>query len=174
MLRSPIFGLGEEMLFELAAGRPNRQSLAEALRKNASGDLFLSGIAVQLDAWATEAEDLESLAERLGKHLALVATVDGTPVGFISLDAPTEIGLFYVHPDVAGQGAGRMLYNAIEKISASRGTSHLSVDASDTARDFFSHRGFTAEQRNSVSVGNEWLSNTTMKKQLAAAKERAS
>lgn len=124
----------------------------------------------QQDAWASEADDLEGFAGRLGKHLALIATMDGSPVGFITLDAPTNIGLFYVHPAVAGQGAGRMLYDAIEKISASRGTPHLTVDASDTAREFFAHRGFTPEQRNTVSVGNEWLSNTTMKKPLAAPK----
>ena len=123
----------------------------------------------QQDAWASEADDLEAFAERLGKHLALIATMDGTPVGFITLDAPTNIGLFYVHPAVAGHGAGRMLYDAVEKISASRGTPHLMVDASDTARDFFAHRGFTPEQRNTVSVGNEWLSNTTMKKQFKGA-----
>jgi putative acetyltransferase len=120
----------------------------------------------QQDAWAAEADDLEGLAERLGKHLALVATMDGTPIGFITLDAPTAIGLFYVHPAVAGHGAGRMLYDAVERISASRGTPHLFVDASDTAREFFAHRGFTPQQRNTVSVGNEWLSNTTMKKQF--------
>jgi putative acetyltransferase len=123
----------------------------------------------QQDAWAAEADDLEGLAERLGKHLALIATMEGTPIGFITLDAPTNIGLFYVHPAVAGHGAGRMLYDAIEKISAARGTPHLLVDASDTARDFFTHRGFTPEQRNTVSVGNEWLSNTTMKKQFKGA-----
>ena len=38
----------------------------------------------------------------------------------------------------------------------------------DSAREFFECKGFTAEQRNSVTVGNEWLSNTTMKKNLAA------
>ena len=123
----------------------------------------------QQDAWAAEADDLEGLAERLGKHLALIATMEGTPIGFITLDAPTNIGLFYVHPAVAGHGAGRMLYDAIEKISATRGTPHLLVDASDSARDFFTHRGFTPEQRNTVSVGNEWLSNTTMKKQFKGA-----
>src|ERR1700742_4477089 len=123
----------------------------------------------QQEAWASVADDLEEIAARLGKHLTLVATMNGSPVGFISLDAPTEIGLFYVYPAVAGHGAGRMLYDAIEKLSSARGTPHLTVDASDTARDFFAHRGFTAEQRNSVSVGNEWLSNTTMKKKLAAA-----
>ena len=80
----------------------------------------------QQDAWAAEADDLEGFAERLGKHLALIATMDGSPVGFITLDAPTNIGLFYVHPAVAGHGAGRMLYDAIEKISAARGTPQLS------------------------------------------------
>jgi len=144
--------------------------LAEIFRASVEGLTEDDYTPAQQDAWMGEAEDLESLAERLGKHLTLIATLDGTPVGFISLDAPTEIGLFYVHPDAAGQGAGRMLYEAIEKISAARGTAHLQVDASDTARDFFSHRGFTAEQRNSVSVGNEWLSNTTMKKQLTVDK----
>lgn len=122
----------------------------------------------QQEAWASAAGDTEEFTARLGKHLALVATMEGSPVGFISLDAPTEIGLFYVHPGAAGQGVGRMLYDAVEKISAARGTPHLSVDASDTAREFFVHRGFTPVQRNSISIGNEWLSNTTMKKTLAA------
>ena len=126
----------------------------------------------QQEAWASAADDLEEFAARLGKHLTLIATMNGTPVGFVSLDSPTEIGLLYVHPAVAGHGAGKLLAEAVEKIAASRGAPHLSVDASDTARDFFAHRGFTAEQRNSVSVGNEWLSNTTMKKKLAANEDK--
>jgi len=117
----------------------------------------------QQEAWASAADDLEAFAVRLGKHLALIATMEGSPVGFISLDAPTSIDLFYVHPAVAGHGVGATLYDAVEKLSAAR----LSVEASDTAREFFAHRGFSSEQRNSVSVGNEWLSNTTMKKKLA-------
>lgn len=122
----------------------------------------------QQDAWAAAAEDAEAFAQRLGKHLTLIATLDGSPVGFIALEDPTRIDLFYVHPAVAGQGVGKMLYDAVEKLSMSRGTPHLTVDASDTAREFFQHRGFTAELRNTVSVGNEWLANTTMKKKLAA------
>ena len=120
----------------------------------------------QQEAWASSSDDTEAFAERLGKHLALIATMQGTPIGFISLDSATDIGLFYVHPAVAGQGAGRMLYDAIEKISSARGAPHLAVDASDTAREFFEHRGFSPEQRNTVSAGNEWLSNTSMKKKL--------
>jgi putative acetyltransferase len=126
----------------------------------------------QQEAWASLADDLEDFAARLGKHLTLIATMEGAPIGFISLDGPTEIGLFYVHPAAAGQGVGKMLYDAVEKLSASRAVPQLSVEASDTAREFFVRRGFTAEQRNSVSVGNEWLSNTTMKKKLAANEDK--
>ena len=126
----------------------------------------------QQEAWASAADDLDEFGARLAKHLTLIATMEGSPVGFISLDAPTEIGLFHVHPAVARQGVGKMLYDAVEKLSAVRGTPHLSVDASDTAREFFERKGFSAEQRNTVSVGNEWLSNTTMKKKLAANEDQ--
>jgi putative acetyltransferase len=121
----------------------------------------------QQEAWAAAADDLEAFAARLGRHLTLIATMNGSPVGFISLDGPSSIGLFYVHPAVAGHGAGAMLCDAVEKLSAARGVSELAVDASDTAREFFARRGFTAERRNTVSVGNEWLTHTTMKKKLA-------
>ena len=127
----------------------------------------------QQEAWAATADDLEAFAVRLGRHLTLIATMNGSPVGFISLDSPTAIGLFYVHPAVAGHGAGRMLYDAVEKLSVSRGTAHLLVNASDTAREFFARRGFIPQQRNTVSVGNEWLANTTMKKTLAGAGQGA-
>jgi putative acetyltransferase len=125
----------------------------------------------QQEAWAQAADELEAFAARLAKHLTLIATMQGSPVGFISLDAPTDIGLLYVHPAVAGHGVGAMLYDAVERLSAARGVPHLTVEASDTAREFFQRRGFVATQRNTVSVGNEWLSNTTMTKKLAA-KER--
>jgi putative acetyltransferase len=141
--------------------------LAEIFRASIEGLTEDDYNPAQQEAWASAADDLETFAERLGKHLALIATMEGSPVGFISLDAPTEIGLFYVHPAVAGHGAGAMLYDAVERLSASRGTPHLTADVSDTAREFFVHRGFSAERRNSISVGNEWLSNTTMKKKLS-------
>jgi putative acetyltransferase len=44
----------------------------------------------------------------------------------------------------------------------------LTVDASDSARGFFQKRGFSAQSRNTVSLGGEWLANTTMKKPLTA------
>jgi putative acetyltransferase len=127
----------------------------------------------QQEAWAAAADDEEGFAQRLGKKLTLIATLDGSPVGFAALEGANTIDMLYVHPAVARQGIGTMLYGALEKLAASRGASHLTVDASDAALPFFQKHGFTPHQRNTVTVGNEWLSNTTMKKQLSG-KDRAS
>jgi putative acetyltransferase len=122
----------------------------------------------QQEAWAAPADDEEAFGERLGKNLTLIATLDGSPVGFAVLEGGSNIDMLYVHPAMAGQGVGTMLYDALEKLAAARGASQLIVEASDSASEFFQRRGFTAERRNTVSVGNEWLSNTTMKKKLPA------
>jgi putative acetyltransferase len=121
----------------------------------------------QQDAWAATADDEQAFADRLAKNLTLLATLEGLPVGFASLADNKTIDMLYVHPAVAGQGAGSMLADALEKLAAARGAAELTVEASDTAREFFGSRGFAPEQRNTISVGNEWLSNTTMKKKLA-------
>ena len=126
----------------------------------------------QQAAWAAAADDEAAFAGQLGKKLTLVATLDGSPVGFAALEGAHTIDMLYVHPAAAGQGVASALYGALEKLAASRGASHLTVEASDTAREFFAHRGFTAQRRNTVSVGNEWLGNTTMKKMLVAKDER--
>jgi putative acetyltransferase len=71
-----------------------------------------------------------------------------------------------VHPDAVGQGVAAMLCEALEKLAAGRGAKSLTVDASDNAAEFFVRRGYEAQQRNTVSVGGEWLANTTMQKRL--------
>jgi putative acetyltransferase len=121
----------------------------------------------QQEAWASAANDEAAFAARLAKHLTLIATLEGSPVGFASLEDGRNIDMLYVHPAVAWQGVGAMLCDALEKLAAARGATHLTVEASDSASEFFKHRGFSAEQRNTISVGNEWLANTTMKKKLA-------
>jgi putative acetyltransferase len=124
----------------------------------------------QREAWASAADDEAAFAERLAQALTLVATLSGSPVGFVSLKGADEIDMLYVHPAVAGQGAGAMLLDAVEKLAASRGAARLCVDASDSARGFFERRGFKAQRRNTVLCGDEWLANTTMEKALAAKK----
>jgi len=123
----------------------------------------------QRAAWASAADDQETFAKRLADQLTLIATMNGSPVGFASLVNNETIDLIYIHPAVAGLGAGTMLIDAFEKLAAARGAKRLTADVSDTAQDFFKKRDFTAQQRNTVLRGGEWLANTTMDKQLAKA-----
>ena len=120
----------------------------------------------QQQAWAATADDLTEFAERLAARLTLVATLEGSPVGFAALEGADKIDMLYVHPAVAGQGVGAMLIDALEKLAAARGAAKLIVQASDTASGFFQHRGFIPQTRNSVLRGDEWLANTTMEKKL--------
>jgi len=121
----------------------------------------------QQEAWASAADDEDAFGKKLGRELTLIATMQGSPVGFASLAGKDKIDMLYVHPAVAGQGVGNLLADALEKLAGNRGAASLKVDASDTARGFFEKRGYVAQQRNTVSLAGEWLANTTLQKQLA-------
>ena len=125
----------------------------------------------QQEAWASAADDVGEFRNKLSGQLTLVATLEGSPVGFASLEGKDKIDMLYVHPAATGQGVGAMLIDALEKLAGARGTAGLTVDASDSARGFFEKRGYIAQQRNSISIGDEWLANTTLLKQLAAKRE---
>ena len=122
----------------------------------------------QQEAWASAVDDEADFAARLGERLTLIGTLGGSPIGFIALEGTDKIDLLYVHPAAAGQGVAAMLCDAIEKLAAARGAAKLKVESSDTAEGFFTHRGYVAQQRNTVLREGVWLANTTMEKQLAA------
>ena len=126
----------------------------------------------QQAAWASRADHVEALAGRLAENLTLVATIGGSISGFASLKGADHIDLLYVHPAAAGQGVGTLLADALEKLAGARGAKRLIADVSDTARGFFEKRGYEAQRRNTLSVGDEWLGNTTMEKRLAPAEAR--
>ena len=75
--------------------------------------------------------------------------------------------MLYVHPAAVGQGAGAA-HAPWRNLPPRRGAKELTVDASDTARDFFAKRGFSLQRRNTIVLRGEWIANTTMTKQLAA------
>jgi len=126
----------------------------------------------QQEAWASAADDEEAFGARLAGELTLVATHEGAPIGFAALADNTRIDMLYVHPAAAGQGAAAMLCDALERLAAARGSKELSVEASDTARGFFERRGYVAKTRNTITLGDEWLANTTMVKPLGAPAAR--
>src|SRR6516165_2578841 len=147
----------------LAADVPMLAAIFASAIEELTGDDYSEA---QQEAWMAAADD-EEFGRRLASDLTLIATLQGSPVGFASLRGHDHIRMLYVHPSVAGQGVASMLVDALERLAGSRGAKSLSVDASDTALDFFKKRGYVAKQRNSVTVNGEWLANTTMQKVLA-------
>ncbi len=148
----------------LAEDAPLLADIFRASVEELTGDDYSEA---QQQAWAATADDTAAFAKTLGGQLTLVATMEGSPVGFAALEGKDKIAMLYVHPAAAGQGVAAMLVDALEKLAGARGAEQLSVDASDTAQGFFQKRGYVAQQRNSTAAGGEWLANTTMHKQLA-------
>ena len=148
----------------LASDTPMLATIFVAAIQELTGDDYSEA---QQEAWAAVADD-EEFGRRLAADLTLIATLQDSPVGFASLRGKDHIRMLYVHPGVARQGVASMLVDALEKLAGSRGAKSLSVDASDTALDFFKKRGYVAKQRNSVTVNGEWLANTTMQKVLVS------
>ncbi len=147
----------------LAADTPILAAIFAASIMELTGDDYSEA---QQEAWAMAAEDEDAFGKRLAGQLTLIASLENAPVGFASLKGADHIDMLYVHPSVAGQGVGAALCDALEKIAGARGAKSLTVDASDTALEFFRKRGYVAQQRNSVTINDEWLANTTMKKAL--------
>jgi putative acetyltransferase len=122
----------------------------------------------QREAWASAADDEAAFAARLAGALTIVALVAGEIAGFASLKDNNLFDMLYVRPDRAREGVGSALADAIEKLAAGRGTKMVTVEAADSARDFFTARGYVPQSRNTVTIAGEWLGNTTMTKELAA------
>ena len=126
----------------------------------------------QRAAWASAAGDVEAFGERLAGWLTILAEAEGEILGFAALrDDPKVkenriIEMLYVSPDHAGQGIGKALLDVMELLARQRGAETATVDASETAREFFAGRGYEMQARNTVMRGDEWLVNTTMKKTL--------
>jgi putative acetyltransferase len=149
----------------LPADAPALAEIFQASIEELTTDDYSEG---QAAAWASRADDADAFGARLAQHLTLVATVAGTPVGFAALKDNEVIEMLYVHPSVAGQGVGALLYEALEKLAEARGAKRLVADVSDTAEDFFRRRGFLPQRRNTIPVEDEWLANTTMEKRFAS------
>jgi putative acetyltransferase len=150
----------------LAEDAPVLAAIFAASIEGLTGDDYSEA---QQQAWASAADDEAGFGKRLASELTLVATLQGSPVGFASLKGKDHIDLLYVHPGAVGQGVAAMLCDALEKLASGRGATGLTVDASDNAAEFFAKRGYEAKQRNTVSVGGEWLANTTMQKSLGGS-----
>ncbi|MDE2466636.1 MAG: GNAT family N-acetyltransferase, partial [Alphaproteobacteria bacterium] len=120
----------------------------------------------QCEAWISAADDEAAFSKTLLDELTLLATVNRQAVGFASLRDNAHLNMLYVQPTLVRRGIATALVDALETVAASRGTSVMTTDASDTARDFFASRGYVAMRRNTIEIAGEWLGNTSMEKKL--------
>ena len=122
----------------------------------------------QREAWAARADDEPAFVARLKGALTLVAMIDGAVAGFASLKGADTIDMLFVDPGFARQGAGSALVEALTKLAQARGAKSLTAEASDVAKPLFERLGFVGQKRNLVSIGDQWLANTTMTKAFGA------
>jgi putative acetyltransferase len=127
----------------------------------------------QCEEWAARADDVAAFGKGLAGILTLIATQDGEIAGFASLKGASQIEMLYVDPSHARRGAATALVQALETLAQARGATELTSDVSDTAKPLFDRLGFQSFRRNLVSIGEEWLGNTSMRKTLAAPKAPA-
>ena len=122
----------------------------------------------QRAAWIAQSQDEDAFAAQMEAALTIIAEFDGAAVGFATLKDNKTIVMLYVHPEHVRLKVGTTLVDALERIAAGRGVKEITIDSSDTAEPFFKGRGYTARQRNTVQVDDEWMGNTTMTRDLSA------
>lgn len=121
----------------------------------------------QREAWISQIDDEAAFSARLGQNLTILALQQAKIIGFASFKNNQFLDMLYVHPDFSGQGVGGYLLEAIEKLGAHRGVKKITLESSDTAKDFFIARGYSPQSRITHLRAGQWLGVTTMTKELA-------
>ena len=133
----------------------------------------------QRAAWASAADDLAAFDATLAGMLTILAEAGGELIGFAALKDNAKakenriIEMLYVAPEHARQGIGKALLDVMELLARQRGAETLTVDAAESAREFFGEFGYEMQARNTVIRADEWLVNTTMKKTLPPSAPKA-
>ncbi|NBS35214.1 MAG: GNAT family N-acetyltransferase [Methylocystaceae bacterium] len=121
----------------------------------------------QREAWISQIDDEAAFSARLAQNLTILALQQGKIVGFASFKNNQFLDMLYVLPDFSSQGIGGYLLEAIEKLGAHRGVKKITLESSDTAKDFFIARGYAPQSRITHLCAGQWLGVTTMTKELA-------
>lgn len=101
-----------------------------------------------------------------GRAVFVAVGTGDSPVAFIELERDGHIDFLYCHPDVAGSGVGKALFDRLEEAALADGLSRLYVEASEAARRFFLKEGFTLIRRRDFARYGVQIHNYLMEKQL--------
>lgn len=136
-----------------------------AVREVASRDYSVAQVA----AWSPAPPASDRYVERGCRHLLLVATDGGDrPLAYGDIAPGGYLDHLYCAPGAIGSGVASLLYAALKAGARASGATRLLVDASETARPFFTRHGFRLEGRREVVLGGVALHNYRMVKPLVS------
>ncbi len=121
----------------------------------------------QLNAWSPEPPPVDKVLEHVRNHHVWVAVDEqDTAQALIELEPDGHIDCFFCAPSVAGKGVGTALYSHLEMSARALQIPALHVEASQTAKHFFSRRNFLCLERQIITRLGVELHNYRMEKTL--------
>lgn len=117
-------------------------------------------------AWAGPSSNPSGWRERLRDVDGFMAELNGTPVGFMTIDPSGYIDLAFVSSSASGKGVGWLLYRAIEKRAEQLSIIRLTTEASKKAKPFFERQGWVVKREQVVLKHDVPLTNFEMEKRL--------
>jgi putative acetyltransferase len=121
----------------------------------------------QRTVWGGSAPNPTGWQNRFENTAGFAADIDGSMVGFMTLDADGYIDLAFVRADLSGRGIGQSLYKLIEVRAVADGIKRLTTEASKKAKPFFMRMGWHVDQEQVVVKKGISLTNFKMSKLLA-------
>ena len=120
----------------------------------------------QREAWAGLVPNPGAWKKKFRGIHGFAAELDGSMVGFMTLDATGYIDLAFVRSDLSGRGIGQLLHDEIEASAVASGIATLTTEASKKAKPFFIRRGWRIDQEQVVMKNDVPLTNYKMSKRL--------
>lgn len=119
----------------------------------------------QIQAWTSSSQNIEKWLNRINYEYFILAEINGSLVGFASLENGNYLDVLYVHKDYLRQGIANQLYKNIKKKSLEIGGKQLTAHVSKTALPFFEAKGFAVVQENNTTINGVEIMNYLMVQQ---------
>ncbi len=118
-------------------------------------------------AWGGSEPQPDRWTKVLASKTGLMAMVNETAAGFMTLEPDGYIDFAFVDPACARRGVGSALMAGIVKMAQAAGVDRLTTEASKAARPFFAHHGFSLIDEQQIERQGETLTNYQMARVLA-------
>lgn len=118
----------------------------------------------QCDVWTKKSNSLENRRSALTEQRTIVAELDGSIVGFGSIDKSGCLDLLFVDEGFQRKGVATALCDELEN-----GFQAVTTYSSITAKPFFEKRGYTVMKAQEVDCLGVSLTNFQMQKKLPEA-----